>query len=302
MNCKICGHENGDGNFCERCGAKIGPEVEESTSNQPINTPQEDAGLKPSPSFAEQAQTFHQEPAAGHSKYVFSGPPQQSQGPQASSTEGASGEAIQPNPYLESAKQNSKIYFDYFLKGLKSPLAVTQRTGKEQLLNGIISMAIFVILIPLMFYLSLGSVRNYMFESPFVDLVLKPVFWLALFMFLVAVYTFGAVKLSTNPKADLKEVIARFGTLLIPFIVIALVAFLMLFMESRIGGVFLIISLVGGIFTIPVLVTMSYKREGIGGLDTLYAILLIYVAIFLTTLILGDSLGSILRPTNIFDF
>lgn len=296
MICKICGHENADGKFCERCGAKLGPEIEEVSVNESNETSGRQDSTVAS-SFYGDIRTLHQEPAAGNSPHVFT-PPQS----QSSATETAENEPEQPNPYLESAKQNSKIYFDYFVKGLKNPLTMAQKTGSEQLLNGIISMAIFVILIPFSFYLSIGSSRNYLFSSPFLDIFLKPVFWLALFMFLVAVYTFGAVKLSTNPKVDLKEIIARFGTLLVPFIAIAIVAFFFMFMGSGIGSIFLTIALIGGIFTIPVLITMSYRREALGGLDTLYAILLIYVAIFLTMLILGDSLGSILSPTSILNF
>lgn len=298
MICTICGHENADGKFCEKCGARLSPEVEETAAIDPDET-RELHSLEGAPVYTEDPQTVQQETAAGNPQTVFTAPPP----PQASSTGTAGSEPSQPNPYLESAKQNSKIYFDYFVKGLKSPLAVAQKTGSEQLLNGIISMFIFVILLPLMIYLSLGSgVRSFYSGSLFVDVVLKPVFWLALFMLLVAVYTFGAVKLSTNPRADLKEIIARFGTLLIPFIVISLIAFLFMLMGSAIGGLFLTIALIGGIFTIPVLVTLSYSRSGVGGLDTLYAILLIYAAVFLTTLVLGDSLGSMLRPTNFFGF
>lgn len=298
MICKICGHENDDGKFCEKCGARLGPEIEEIGAIQ-RDEHQEVTDTASNTEFSGVERTVQQETAAGNPPHVFTTP----QRPQTSSAGTVGGENSQPNPYLESAKQNSKIYFDYFVKGLKSPLAVTQKTGSEQLLNGIISMVIFAILFPFMIYLSIGSeARNFISSNPFVDIVLKPAFWLAVFMFLITVYTFGAVKLSTNPKADLKEIIARFGTLLIPFIVISLIAFLFMLLGSSIGGAFLSIALVGGIFTIPALITMSYKRDGFGGLDTLYAILLIYVAIFLTMLIIGDSLGSMLRSGNTFGF
>lgn len=298
MLCKICGHENDDGKFCEKCGTRLGPEIEETAEVQP-NEYHEVRDTVPTTASSGVEKTVQQETAAGNPPHVFTTPPR----PQTASAGTVGGESAQPNPYLESAKQSSKIYFDYFMKGLKSPLAVTQKTGSEQLLNGIISMVIFAILIPFMIYLSIGSgARDFFSNSPFVDIVLKPAFWLAVFMLLIAVYTFGAVKLSTNPKANMKEIIARFGTLLIPFIVISLVAFLFMLLGSSIGGAFLSIALVGGIFTIPALITMSYKREGFGGLDTLYAILLIYVAIFLTMLIIGDSLGSMLRSGNTFGF
>lgn len=300
MHCEICGHENDHGKFCEKCGARFDTQLEEPVKIQTVDH-QEVTGGVSNTSFSGVERTVSQETAAGSPPHlhVFT----THLPPKAASAGTVGGESAQPNPYLESAKQNSKVYFDYFVKGLKSPLAVTHKTGSEQLLNGIISMVIFAILFPLMIYLSVGSeARNFFSSSPFVDFALKPAFWLAVFMLLIAVYTFGAVKISTNPKADLKEIIARFGTMLIPFIVISLIAFLFILMGSSIGGAFLSIALVGGIFTIPALITMSYKREGPGGLDTLYAILLIYVAIFLTMLIIGDSIGSMLRSGNMFGF
>ncbi|WP_054955409.1 zinc ribbon domain-containing protein [Paenibacillus dakarensis] len=302
MICKICGHENEGGKFCEKCGAKLGPEVEETSAVQSFEG-QEASETEVNteiPAPPAEFRSVQNESAAGEAHHhVFTAPPR----PQATTGGTAGDELSKPNPYIESAKQNSKVYFDYFLKGLKSPLAVTQKTGSEQLLNGIISLAIFVILFPLMFYFSLGhEARSFLSSSPFVDFVLKPAFWLAVFMFLVAVYTFGAVKLSTHPGAHFKEIIARFGVMLIPFIVISLIAFLFIILGSSVGGAFLTIGLIGGIFTIPALITTSYKRVALGGLDTLYAILLIYVAIFLTMLIVGDSIGSMLRPERIFNF
>lgn len=304
MVCKICGHENGDARFCEKCGSKLVTEVEERAAVQPeehqeihqsANTT---TTSNTTATSSEEIETVRFEVPMGnrHAAFKASPPPQQS-----SSSGEARNEPSQIKPYLESAKQNSKMYFKYFVTGLKSPLAVAQRTGSEQLLNGIISMVIFVILLPLMFYLAVGGARGLM-SSPFVNIVLKPVFWIALFMFLVAVYTFGAVRLSTNPKVSLKEVVARFGTLLIPFIVIFLVAFFLFIMGSGIGKLFITLSLIGSIFTVPALITLSYKRENAGGMDTAYAILLIYSAVFLTLMILGDGISLLMRPTNYFGF
>ncbi|WP_208916645.1 zinc ribbon domain-containing protein [Paenibacillus uliginis] len=297
MVCKICGHENVDAKFCEKCGSKLEYEVEGRVTVQPDEHQEIHSSANTTTTFPKEVETVTFKAPAGNPHTAFTAPPPTEH----SSSRQAESESSQLKPYLESAKQNSKIYFNYFITGLKSPLRVAQKTGSEQLLNGIISMVIFAILLPLMLYLSLGSARGFM-RSPFVDIVLKPVFWLALFIFLIAVYTFGAVKLSTNPRVGLKEVIARFGTLLIPFIVIFLVAFLFLLMGSGIGNLFITIALLGTIFTIPALITLSYKRESPGGIDTLYSILLIYAAVFLTIFILGDSLGSMLGSSNFFGF
>ncbi|KKO52578.1 zinc ribbon domain-containing protein [Paenibacillus sp. DMB20] len=298
MICTICGHENEGGQFCRKCGNKLVME-NEGTMEQPeakAEVVRFTAGHSGTVAQAD-AERAGQEASAGSQQahYTTASAPQ-------AHTSGHTGQGTpQPNPYLESAKQNSKIYFNYFVKGLKNPLGVAQRTGSEQFLNGIISIVLFVLILPLMTYLSIGSARSYM-NSPFVDLVIKPVFWLAVFMLLVAVYTFGAVKLSTNPSADFREIIARYGTLLIPLIVIVFVGFLFIMMGSGIGVALMSIGMIGAIFTAPAVITMGYKRENVRGLDTLYAILLIYAAVFITMMVIGDSIGSLLKPTSLFGF
>lgn len=298
MICTICGHENEDSQFCRKCGNKLVMGNEETMEQPEARAEVVRFTTGHSGTTAEaDAERAGQEASAGSQQahYTTASAPK-------AHTSGHTGQGTpQPNPYLESAKQNSKIYFNYFVKGLKNPLGVAQRTGSEQFLNGIISIVLFVLILPLMTYLSIGSARSYM-NSPFVDLVIKPVFWLAVFMLLVAVYTFGAVKLSTNPAADFREIIARFGTLLIPLIVIVFVGFLFIMMGSGIGVALMSIGMIGALFTVPAVITLSYKRENARGLDTLYAILLIYAAVFITIMVIGDSIGSLLRPTSLFGF
>ncbi|WP_106769487.1 hypothetical protein [Paenibacillus faecalis] len=308
MNCKICGHKNTDASFCEKCGTRLASEVVERKPDQPEVYPESNQSEDKMPTSnitkgpLEETETVrYQVPMNNMYTAPKASMPQDRSTPHEHSTPGTAGnEPSQIKPYLESAKKNSKIYFKYFVNSLKSPLAVAQKTGSEQLLNGIISLAIFSILLPLMIYFSFPG--KSLMSSPFVDIVLKPVFWIALFMFLIAVYTFGAVKLSTNPKVSLKEIIARFGTLLVPFIVIFLAAFFLLVIGIGMGGLLLTIAMIGSMFSIPVLITLSYKREVNGAMDTMYAILLVYLAIFITFFILGDTISSLMRPGNYFGF
>lgn len=296
MICTICGHENEGGPFCRKCGNKLvmGNEGAMEQSEAGAEVVRFTTGHSGTVAEAD-AERAGQEASAGSQQahYTTASAPK-------AHTSGHTGQGTpQPNPYLESAKQNSKIYFNYFVKGLKNPLDVAQRTGSEQFLNGIISIVLFVLILPLMTYLSIGS--SYMYGS-FLGLVIKPVFWLAVFMLLVAVYTFGAVKFSTNPTVDFREIIARFGTLLIPLIVIVFVGFLFIMMGSGIGVALMSIGMIGALFTVPAVITLGYKRENARGLDTLYAILLIYAAVFITIMVIGDSIGSLLRPTSLFGF
>ncbi|NMO97904.1 zinc ribbon domain-containing protein [Paenibacillus lemnae] len=301
MICSICGHENVSGKFCEKCGNRLvaepekdtTPEAEEAAASaervESVESPEHTAaGTADNARHDQEAsagQTYYSPPASVNTKTVHTSASEPGTGPS------------QTNAYLESAKKNSKMYFQYFVNVLKNPLAAAQRTGSEQLINGIITMVIFALLIPLMTYLSLGEARDYLdrYGSPFVDVVLKPWLWLMLLLGLTAVYTTGAVKLATNTKVDIKEIFARFGTLLVPFIAIVIVGFLLAFMEIGLGGNLLAIGVIGAFFTIPVLIAVDYKRVPGAKLDTLYAILLIYAALLVTVMIIGRSLLSMMN-------
>lgn len=186
------------------------------------------------------------------------------------------------NEYLEKTKDISKTYFSYFTRVLKSPLTESQTIRKEEFVNGIITIVLYALLIPLMAYLSLGSARHYM-ASPFFNVFFKPALGYTVFIFLIAGFSFLAIQLG-KAKADIKDVIARFGALLVPFIVIFVIAFILALLQTGFYAVVLSLGLMGSIMAVPPLVIYSYKKDVKGGLDTLYGVLLTYI---LTSITLG---------------
>lgn len=309
MICSICGHETASGQFCEKCGAKLVQETE-----IPNGTGSE---------YSEQAETVYyhsahpagggqsvpadpgmarQEAAADH-QHTYQAPhqdPHQASGPQAhvSGQSGSAGDKLKP--YMDSARESSKLYFDFFAKSLKNPVGVAQRIGAGQMVNGIISIILFALLLPLVIFIALQSAFRR--DIPFFDIVIKPMFWIALVLLLVAVYTFGAVKLSTKSAVDLREVIARFGALLVPFIVLVLIGFVLILMESRLGAALYSLAMIGAIFTAPAVIMMSYKKDSLRGVDPLYGILLVYAAVMITMMLIGDSVANIMQPSSMFRF
>lgn len=244
MVCKECGKINEDGKFCEACGAKL----ETGEEQESVAT-------------AQQTPTTSQ-----------------------TTTNNTTQESAETNnnEYVDKAKDISKTYFSYFLRILKSPLSESQNIRREEFINGVITIVLYALFIPLMIYLSLGSeARNWMFESPFLDILLKPTIGYAVFIFLIAAFVFIAVQLG-NVKVSIKDVIARFGALLVPFVAFFVVGFVLALLQTGAFAIPLSIGVMGSTLAAPALVIQSFKENVKGGLDAVYGVILAYILTLIT--------------------
>lgn len=270
MICPNCQHQNDGGNFCEKCGTKltgnVNPEVAASseTSNR---------------SFVSQTPTVNNVPNSN---------------------------AI-PNQYLEKTKNVSKLYFSYFMHVLKKPYANSQSVGGEHFLNAIITMILYSLIIPLIFYFGLKGLLSNINDfgsalfgeevavnPPFFDVVIKPTFAFVIFILLVAIITFAAVKLG-RINASFKEVISRFGSFLIPIVIILAVALIFSILKIEFFLVVLLLGFIGSIFLVPPLVIASFKKDTQVGMDVIYGSLVTYVFTFIVIRVMGDILFESLK-------
>ncbi|MCA1055270.1 zinc ribbon domain-containing protein [Rossellomorea aquimaris] len=195
----------------------------------------------------------------------------------------------QPNVHVENVKQASSMYFHYFMKVLKKPVSETTNVRADQLVNGLISIGLFSVIIPLIIYLSL----DYKPDGAFFSVLVKPAFFYALFMILIASYSYVAIKLG-RVEAKYADVLARFGSMLIPFVGIFVLAFVFSLLDMFLYPILLGVGFMGAVFIIPVLVISSFKKDQPSGLDTLYGTLLTYIAIFLTFIAMAAMIISTL--------
>ncbi|MEK6988730.1 hypothetical protein NST08_00530 [Paenibacillus sp. FSL K6-1566] len=279
MMCPICRYETEEGKYCEQCGARL------IIEDKAVFTAFKEQAAASEVYGVHQGSTRYRGSSQGEKEmpvYIPPDIPFHTAGRQHVEEEAVS------NPYWESIKLYGQIYGDYVVKGLKHPIASASATDGSQLLNATVSMLLYVLFLPLLGYVTLSFDGAILQKGAFVHLVLKPMGWLALFLFLLNVFTFTAVKLSNYPGVKLKEAMARFGTFLIPFLALLVISPLFLFINSDITTVILILSFVSTVITIPVLVMNSYKRKKTGGLDPLYAILLVYAASLLVLALIWD--------------
>jgi hypothetical protein len=248
MTCPKCNHLSDGGNFCGKCGTRLGA-VQETAAASEVETIPFNATQAPS------------------------------------------------NAHLENAKKISKMYLGFFMGVLKKPFSQAQNVGKEHFINGLITVALYAIFIPLMVFLGFKDYSQYV-DSPFLNFVLKPAFGYAVFILLVVVYSFAAIKLG-KIQASLQEVIARFGTFLVPFVGLFAIATIMALMEMEFFALILFIGFIGSIFTVPPLVIASFKKQSTAGLDVIYGTILTYLATFITLGIMGrilfEMIGSMIE-------
>lgn len=285
MTCPICRYETGDGKYCKKCGARLIIEdspvfaamKEQAATSEAYSVTRRNASSRGELPHVRQTESVLP---------VYTPPdiPFRAAGRQHSEEE------EEPNPYWTSLKLYGQLYGDYFLKGLRNPFGAAAGTESSQFFNAIVSMLLYVVLFPLALYAALHHELQGLPEGAFADFVLKPTVWTAIFLFLLNVFTFAAVKLSFNPAAKLKEVMARFGALLPLFLVLYGVSFLFLFLNGDISKGIILLSFISTVMTVPLFVMTSYKKRMVGGLDPLYAILLVYVALMLVIVILGSSM------------
>lgn len=261
MICPNCSHENEGGKFCENCGA-------------PLN--------------------------AGNGVTV------PETGTQTAST--------QASKYLESTKKISKMYFSYFMQVLKQPYASSRSVGEEHFVNGLITVIIYSLLIPLMIYFGLRGIlsdfnsfssglfgEQVVINPPFTDVVLKPAFAYLIFIALVIVFTFAAIKLG-HVHVSFKEVFSRFGSFLIPTVGVLLVALVMSILKIKMFLAVMFFGFIGSVFLVPPLVIASFKKESTQGVDVIYGALITYALTFIAIGIMGDMLFDALKNafSNVF--
>jgi hypothetical protein len=210
--------------------------------------------------------------------------------------------STEPNQYFEGAKQVSKQYGLYFLQVLKKPYSSSVNVGAEHFTNGLITMVLYSIFIPLIVYFALKGVladvtglgtdffgEEVEVDVPFMEVVIKPALAYVVFVLLVATFSFAAIKLG-RINAGFKEVVARFGVFLIPAVAILAIGLLFAILKVKMFVLFTLLGFFILLFLVPPLVIASFKKESQEGIDVIYGSIITYVLSFVALAIMGDLL------------
>lgn len=268
MQCPNCHHENGGGKFCAKCGTPL--VAQQQYDAQQFGAQQQYHAQGQAAATAQQQQQYQQQHQFQQQQY-YSQPQQQAQ----------------PNPQLEAAKNASKMYFSYFLAVLKHPFVEATKIGSGQFTNGLVTIGLHALLLPLILYFIIDSDW---YTPPFGELVLAPFIGIMIIHLLISVYTLMAVKLG-KVNANFKDVIASYGALHIPYVALLVIGLIFSIIGSDILAVILAyIGLFLPLASAPVFLVSALKKNQPGGLDAVYGTLLVYVLTSITTLLLGTVL------------
>lgn len=275
MQCLNCGHQNDGGKFCVKCGKKL----EEVAAQQVA------AGVETVPTQQQATPNYSQQ-----------------QVPQ------------QPNQHVENVKNISKLFIGYFMQGLKNPTATAQGVRGEQFINGLITIILFAVSIPLMVYLGINSILDKVLNkfsalllpllgSDFIDLKeeLKSVVKLDLTDIViinglisilcigtVVLVTFGAVKLA-KIDISIQDVFARFGAFLIVPTAVMLVGVVFALLKMSLFIYILGFGILGLFLTVAFTIS-SFKENESTNLDSVYGTFLTYVVMTILLVLFGRNL------------
>jgi hypothetical protein len=192
------------------------------------------------------------------------------------------------NQQLNQAKQVSKLYFKYFVDMLKNPTKNSQNANESQFMNGIITMVLYALCIPLMLFFGLRDAFGAFYEPSFADMVMKPAFFYLLFIGFIDVVLFAILKIS-RVNVSFKGVTARYGSFLVVPTAFLIIALLLSLVGTMLFMLFLLFGFLG-LFIVVAFVLYSYKKDSQQGLDPVYGTFISYLSILILFAILGQQM------------
>ncbi|MBP1930154.1 zinc ribbon domain-containing protein [Ammoniphilus resinae] len=199
------------------------------------------------------------------------------------------------NEKVQQAKQISQLYFKYFMSIIRKPTQISQEANQAQFINGMITIVLYALSIPLMVYFGLNDMIGSYMDSPFTDIVIKPAFYFFLFIAFIDAALFGVIKLG-KVNASFKDVTARFGSFLVVPLAFLLVALVFSLVKFKLFLLFLLFGFLG-LFIVVSFTIYSFKRSSSSGLDPVYGTFITYLAILILLVTLGDSMFESLKSS-----
>lgn len=295
MICMQCGQVYEKGKFCVKCGIAL-------TEQEPAGAPVDSAASKEGPAHFR----FSPEPQAMESSTVQSqeappayaaaqpGPamtpvsPSTSGGssvpsPTYAATAATSEAASQEVPALPSMAQGwnqvkqsqimqqgshiSKQFGSFYIKALMYPFLTTKSVGKSHFTNGIITMFLTSLLIPLVSYF---AALQFFDNVPFGKTVIKPLLLIWIALLLASAIAYAMIRLG-RVASDFMTVTAKLGTMLVPASAALVLCNLSVLLDFGVKfSAFLLLAAMLLIFGAITAVVLGTRKESMSGLDPLY--------------------------------
>lgn len=198
----------------------------------------------------------------------------------------------QSSEQLEKLKEQSKMYFSYFMQQLKKP------SGQSDLKNSLISIGLYILLTVIAVYSLINRAfsNSYYFEGPS---FMQIFFYAAIFFIVLNAIGVTAVFLTSrffSENLSFKEVINRFGGYYALPIILSVVGILLAFLKSySIAMISIYFGLIIAFGLIPVFVMIRQLSLKSKGVDSFYA----YMFYLLLNVIFGVIIGLFIADSAI---
>lgn len=199
----------------------------------------------------------------------------------------------------ENVSKTSKEFWVFVKEHVRRPVASSEQSGADQWINGIITIVLTALMLPLSMFLLYQIHDEYISgffrmgyglfrePNPFMMLLIRPFF---IILTLLAVI-YGALFVSTRlmkSACNYKDVLGRFGA----YMVIPLALFVIMFGFSLIGLykialLFLVFGFLGVNTSISYTIYSLRHNHSAQGIDPFYAVLLTYLIVGIVYLIIG---------------
>ncbi|QHS23038.1 zinc-ribbon domain-containing protein [Virgibacillus sp. MSP4-1] len=206
----------------------------------------------------------------------------------------------QTNQYVSQGKEIGKGYLHFLPDALKRPYATSKQVTNTDQTNGIITIVLFALLLPLYAFVAANKVGSGLVQVPFFDVVLKPFFILLIFFAALIAIQYGISKLM-NVDLTYMNVLTRFGTLMVvpTFVLVVAIFFLILSINIFSSILFFLSLAFVSISMIATLFSIKSQQTVETGLDVVYGIILTNIAIVIIMMIIGDSIiGNLMEQMN----
>lgn len=225
----------------------------------------------------------------------------------------------QPNEHVEKVKDQSKKFWNYFLKYIKNPSEIFA-TGEKEFAHALTSMILFAFILGITVYVSISSfTRTTMsgfgdFGELFMEQYSGPPFFTVFgSIFIFTLLSMALVVLAIlitgklfGPGSSWKKIVSYYGTHLLASSVLAIIGFLLILVKSYVfGNIVLVLSFSLALSIIPLFIVTKLLHTASKNVDKFYGYLL-YIVLFaiiygiFITIIADSSIGQVVNRFSEF--
>ncbi|MGQ8873410.1 hypothetical protein [Paenibacillus sp. TSA_86.1] len=306
MKCPVCNHENGDAQFCERCGSNLnGTHASSEPAGSVTHTDSASADSEYT-RWSSNQEPASQDLGSTRSSSVSPVPSPvkepvtvESSNNNAGDYDSAQNNAgnqwsnIVQNEKVQQAKEVSKQYLSYFLSVLARPYQSMKTVGEQHVLHGWVTMALFAILTStyiLFTFSRLGA------EGIFISGFVRPLLFSAIILVAAGALIYGVLKLERITFRP-KILIAQFGTLLVPATATLLLANLMIVISYSFAISLLVLSYIIVFVAVNTVLFHHPLDRTKAAIDSMYSVLIVNAVLFyLTYRLLYSVIAGFIGP------